>query len=296
MSQISVSPDHPEKPFPLLRFSKEDKGVEELSPEQTIDQIWPEPPPTHQIHVFVKFISFLPKVATIRIILEAAHLVHYGSWGKDLKDLLCNVPGHGNLQYLPRAQTDSLGLKHLLCPEVLLVNKEYKAAYESLKPYVNDLWCGGVVVSTQPGIRKSCFLLYLLLHLLNEMKPVALQVGSRFMLFQDTGASLHDATDMEGYIIPKGTWALTDSRPGFEMPCPSFLNASMSGRASIIQTTAPLEDGELLRSWRGKCSVTFHSLEVEAMSSDKLVALRRKLNLDPKILATDKKALLRLLS
>ncbi|KAH9175394.1 hypothetical protein EDB89DRAFT_360597 [Lactarius sanguifluus] len=60
--KINVSPDHPEKPFPLLRFSKEDKGVEELSPEQTMDQIWPEPPPTHQIHVFVKFTSFLPKV------------------------------------------------------------------------------------------------------------------------------------------------------------------------------------------------------------------------------------------
>ncbi|KAH9175390.1 hypothetical protein EDB89DRAFT_360530 [Lactarius sanguifluus] len=152
------------KPFPLLRFSKEDKGVEELSPGRMIDQIWPEPPPAHQIHIFVKFTGFLPKVATSRIILEAAHLMYYASWGKDLNDLLQDVPGHGNLQYLPQAHIDNLGLKHFFFPQVL-VYEEYKVAYESFKSCANDPVCGGVVVGIQPRI-----LMLLLLSLTSLVK------------------------------------------------------------------------------------------------------------------------------
>ncbi|KAH9023002.1 hypothetical protein EDB85DRAFT_1895010 [Lactarius pseudohatsudake] len=90
--------------------------------------------------------TVLPMVATSRIILEAAHLMYYASWGKDLNDLLQDVPGHGNLQYLPQAHIDNLGLKRFFSLQVLLVYEEYKAAYESFKSCANDIVCGGVVV------------------------------------------------------------------------------------------------------------------------------------------------------
>ncbi|KAH8988833.1 hypothetical protein EDB92DRAFT_1870255 [Lactarius akahatsu] len=181
----------------------------------------------------------------------------------------------------------SLGLKHFFFPQILL-------AYDIFKSCAFDPVCGGVVVSIQPKIRKSCFFFYLLLRLLNEKKSVAFQVGDRFILFQldGTGAELRNATDVKGHLIPGGTWALTDS----EMPCPSFLSASMSRRAYIIQTTAPLEYDEMSEPWRRECSMIFEDIEVETMSSAKLTALRKTLDLDPKILVTDREALLRSLS
>lgn len=246
---------------------------------------------------FLTLPTVLPKVAASRILLEAAQLVYYEFWGKDVKDLLQDVPGHGNLQYLPQVQVDSLGLKHLFCPQVLLVCGEYKVVYEDLKPYGNDLehrW-GGVVVIGQPGIgmclsptavtfanncypnsnpAKSGFLYYVLFCLLNEKKTVAFQVGGRFVLFQDTGVQLHDATDMEGYIIPDGTWALTDSRTSSEVPCQAFLTASRARNACIIQANATLQDYELWESpWRNECSVIMHKMPLEVMSSDELIAL-----------------------
>ena len=73
-------------------------------------------------------------------------------------------------------------------------------------------------------------------------KSVAFQVGDKFLLFQDTGVRLCDITFSSGLIIPNGTWALADSRTGFEMPCAAFLNACKSGRAWVVQTTPPFED------------------------------------------------------
>ena len=42
-------------PLPLLRFNKDDEGVEEVSLLQMISDIWPEPPHNHRIQFFVTY-------------------------------------------------------------------------------------------------------------------------------------------------------------------------------------------------------------------------------------------------
>ena len=114
-----------------------------------------------------------------------------------------------------------------------LVCTEYEAIYNKL--LVENVSCdgvGGVVVTGQPGIgmclspavsflnvnpvpRESCFLFYLLFCLLNSRKVVAFQVDERFLLFEDTGILLYDASvGGMGCLILAGTWALTDSHSG----------------------------------------------------------------------------------
>lgn len=71
-------------------------------------------------------------VAAHRRLSENAQLVYDGYWGKDINILLEDVPGHGNLQYLPTSQIDPLGLQILFCPQILPVRKEYKDLYKTL--------------------------------------------------------------------------------------------------------------------------------------------------------------------
>ena len=46
---------HPGHHLPLLRFNRGDEGVEALPPWTLINEVWPEPPPTDRIHLFVTF-------------------------------------------------------------------------------------------------------------------------------------------------------------------------------------------------------------------------------------------------
>src|SRR6266404_4043025 len=50
LSQIDVDPNLPGRPLPLLRFNHG-----EMSPEKTLSEVWPEPPPTDRINFFVRF-------------------------------------------------------------------------------------------------------------------------------------------------------------------------------------------------------------------------------------------------
>ena len=124
-----------------------------------------------------------------------------------------------------------------------------------------------VFVTPNPG--KSCFLYYLLFHLLSMGKSVAFQVGDKFLLFQDTGVRLCDITFSNGQIIPDGTWALADSHRHFDEPCDAFLNACKSGRAWVVQTTPPLEDK--WRSWQKEYGADMYWMDVVTL--DQLNAL-----------------------
>ncbi|KAH9180197.1 hypothetical protein EDB89DRAFT_1900160 [Lactarius sanguifluus] len=99
--------------------------------------------------------------------------------------------------------------------------------------------CGGVVVTGQPGIGKSCFLYYLLFRLLSKKNPVALQRSGHFFVFQEDGVSRYPLTAYPDNL-PAGTWALSDSNRT-QLPCATFLEAASWGTAWIIQTTSPLE-------------------------------------------------------
>ena len=96
-------------------------------------------------------------------------------------------------------------------------------------------------VLANPNLGKTCFLFYLLLRLLSEEKSVAFQANSVFVLFQSTGVSLYDNTSLTGPLIPHGSWALSDSRVRFELPCDAFLTASRGRNAWIVQTASPSE-------------------------------------------------------
>jgi len=170
-----------------------------------------------------------------------------------------------NVAAITEEQINYLGVKYLFYSKfILLVCKEYKYAYDKLWSWERDPVSrgSGVVILGQPEIGrylspttvsftnichstpnpgKSCFLYYLLFHLLNEKKTVAFQVGEVFILFQDTGIQRCGTTSTDRLIIPSGTWALTDSCTGFEKPCNAFLNAPL-GHAWIVQTTSPSEN------------------------------------------------------
>ncbi|KAI9454998.1 hypothetical protein BJY52DRAFT_1417649 [Lactarius psammicola] len=129
-------------------------------------------------------------------------------------------------------------------PHGLLVRPEYDVALGMLNEdhhTAQKCNCGGVVVNGQPGIGKSCFLYYLLLHRLNEMTLVALQLPSYFVVFRDDGVYRHPL-DANSDRLPEGTWALSDSNDEAEQPCTAFLTAARRQRAWIVQTAFPLEE------------------------------------------------------
>ena len=72
-------------------------------------------------------------------------------------------------------------------------------------------------------------------------------------------------------LIPKGTWALTDSWSSSEQPCPAFMAACRARNAWLVQSSCQMQEHELWESWRKKLSIVMH--ELEPMSSDELIAL-----------------------
>jgi hypothetical protein len=118
-----------------------------------------------------------------------------------------------------------------------------------------------------PDLGKTCFLYYVLLRLLCEQQPVALQVNKRFILFQDTGVSLGDY-DYEA-SLPHGTWCLSNSRPHFEQPCVAFLSATVSLDSYVVQTTSP--SNSRWSEWHEEYGALVHWMEV--ITLDELMAL-----------------------
>ncbi|KAH9001046.1 hypothetical protein EDB92DRAFT_2846 [Lactarius akahatsu] len=143
--------------LPLLRFNLGDEGVTEISPRQMISEIWQVPPPSGRIHIFVTFTNLPSEFEGRRRLLEAAHLVYYTFWGKDLNKLLQLVPECGNFRYLTEEQIHKLGIRGPLgySEVVLLVRKAYEDAYSELQSYQSkpeESRGGGVVVLGQSGI------------------------------------------------------------------------------------------------------------------------------------------------
>ncbi|KAH9011684.1 hypothetical protein EDB84DRAFT_1647058 [Lactarius hengduanensis] len=177
--------------------------------------------------------------------------MYYKFWGKDLNTLL-QPAWDSNFQFLAKEQIDYLGLKaHFLYDgDVLLVRNEYKVAFPTLQTYKKNPRSGGVVVTGQPGIGKTCFLYYLLFYLLSARDTIA---------FQDSGVGIFKTTSIYAQRIPKGTWVLTDSHDGFEKPCPAFLSTSTSN-AWIVQTTSPTPD--LWAKWHKERSAHIYWMDV----------------------------------
>ncbi|KAH9048284.1 hypothetical protein EDB84DRAFT_299074 [Lactarius hengduanensis] len=176
--------------------------------------------------------------------MRAAEKLHEKLWGVDYNVILEEMSdGQGTTRkYVPERFIESSGMWAFGFPERsgLLVRVEYEAAWESFN---NDIAkahkCGGVVVTGQPGIGKSCFLYYLLFRLLSKKNPVALQRSRYFFVFQEDGVSRYPLT-ADPDSLPAGTWALSDYDQT-QLPCAAFLEAASWGTAWIVQTTSPLE-------------------------------------------------------
>jgi len=69
-----------------------------------------------------------------------------------------------------------------------------------------------------PYLGKTTFLLYLLLRLLEEEQPTAVQLGnSCYFIFDEQGATVHSLND--GNERLKKCWALADSNVYVIYPC-----------------------------------------------------------------------------
>jgi hypothetical protein len=86
---------------------------------------------------------------------------------------------------------------------------------------------------------KSTFLYYLLLRLLSQKKPVALQMRHHFLLFNDNDVEMHPLDDASLDVFPPGTWTLSDSNEETEQPCFTFLNAARQKITWNVQTATP---------------------------------------------------------
>ncbi|KAI9464952.1 hypothetical protein BJY52DRAFT_1144826, partial [Lactarius psammicola] len=186
-------------------------------------------------------------------VMQAAETLFVKLWGKDLNVILEEIPHNGTTwKYVPKTYIDSLGMMALGYsePHGLLVRSEYDVVLSMLNEDHNTAQernCGGVVITGQPGIGKSCFLYYLLLHRLSEMTPVALQLLSYFVVFRDDGVYRYPL-DADPDYLPEGTWALSDSNDVAKQPCTAFLGAAQLQCAWIVQTASPLE--ERWKNWQ----------------------------------------------
>jgi len=72
-----------------------------------------------------------------------------------------------------------------------------------------------------PYLGKSTFLLYLLLHRLENRLPTAVQFGAKYyFIFDEQGAIVHSLSDEDERL--KKCWALTDSNNYVAQPCAAF--------------------------------------------------------------------------
>ncbi|KAH9061044.1 hypothetical protein EDB87DRAFT_1611622, partial [Lactarius vividus] len=124
---------------------------------------------------------------------------------------------------------------------------------------------GGVVITGQPGIGKTCFLYYLLFRL-------------HILVFRDDSVYRHPLDATPDYL-PEGTWALSDAGRVAEKPCKVFLDAA-EDTTWIIQTTSPLE--ARWRQWAKQHSaVTF---VMKGFSAEEITALGKIQGLDASVL------------
>ncbi|KAH9010689.1 hypothetical protein EDB84DRAFT_1570276 [Lactarius hengduanensis] len=213
--------------------------------------------------------------------LKTAEKLYEKLWGEDLNAILEEISDDdGTWKYVPKTRIDDLKMSELGYNETrgLLVRPEYDVAFGMLQQ-AHDHWtpedCGGVVVTGQPGIGKTCFLYYLLFRRLSERRPVALEQPKFFILFHEGGVYRYSLNADTRYL-PDGTWALSDSNDEAPKPCTTFRSASKLRTAWIVQTTSPVETR--WRDWRKYCKAGMFVMN--HVSIEDITALSKVFNLD----------------
>ncbi|KAH9172974.1 hypothetical protein EDB89DRAFT_1905677 [Lactarius sanguifluus] len=187
--------------------------------------------------------------------VQVAEQLYRTLWGEDLNVILEEMSGvdRTTWKYVPKTHIDSLQKLGYTESCGLLLRPEYDIALRTIckdQKTAKARQCGGVVVTGQPGIGKTCFLYYVLLRRLSEMEPVALERPDFFILFHDGGVYRYPKADPN--FLPKSTWALTDSTGQTPEPCSAFQTVSKRREAWLIQTTSPEETR--WRDWHKYCT------------------------------------------
>ncbi|KIM30455.1 hypothetical protein M408DRAFT_285817 [Serendipita vermifera MAFF 305830] len=124
--------------------------------------------------------------------------------------------------------------------DVLVVREEYETLRQALEDDSNHT--RSIVVTGHPGIGKSTFLLYLLLHRLERKLPTAVQFGAYYyLIFDKRGARVNSLNDPDPRLGE--CWALTDSNNNVIQPCEPFQNLA----ERVILASPP--ERERWREW-----------------------------------------------
>ncbi|KAI1787267.1 hypothetical protein LXA43DRAFT_1166020 [Ganoderma leucocontextum] len=117
--------------------------------------------------------------------------------------------------------------------DVLVVRDEYTWLRDQIESgYLAKT--NAMVVTGQPGVGKTAFLLYLLLDRLEHRRPTAIQLSPNFfVIFNEHGVFV---CDPKAFQLLDGYWALVDSNDRIKVPCDTFVE---SPGVRIIQTASP---------------------------------------------------------
>ncbi|KAF8551146.1 hypothetical protein OG21DRAFT_1487211 [Imleria badia] len=137
-----------------------------------------------------------------------------------------------------------------------------------------DYDCGAYIIG-HPGIGKTFFLVYLIMHCLGQKQAVAFQlpslIPSVYAFFSKEGVSIQSLGDGRPMSdCPSFIWALCDAA----VPCPIFMGHP--DRIRIIQTTAPKSSH--YRSWSKQLDAEPFVMDV--WSTEEIRKLAIMLNLD----------------
>lgn len=117
----------------------------------------------------------------------------------------------------------------------LIALDEYPLLLEALGQYHKGKAFNKIVLTGQPGIGKTSFLLYVLLHRLAHKLPTAVHDGGgNFVLFSSSGAATYSVNDRQ-VAFPEQCWALSDGNDLNPSPCAAFRNS----RVFVVYATSP---------------------------------------------------------
>ncbi|KAI0722696.1 hypothetical protein C8Q76DRAFT_370586 [Earliella scabrosa] len=124
------------------------------------------------------------------------------------------------MQAVMRLLCVSIGIK-----DCLIVRDDYPYLLKELEELVSD-GTRAVVITGQPGIGKTVFLLYLFFYRLERQLPTAIQLDTRYyFIFDEQGVTAHYANGI-CTLVDRGRlercWALSDSVASVEPPCGDF--------------------------------------------------------------------------
>ncbi|KAH9160707.1 hypothetical protein EDB89DRAFT_2235568 [Lactarius sanguifluus] len=274
-------------------------------PMARIQELWPDGPTEYRLHICVRLPSEISirkrkaedepeHVKSLKLVrtesllklvpsasglsgcmsneLQAAWDLYRVMWGQPLPVAETVHGQQDKLTYVPSERLRELGLKWLGFDEdVLLIRPEYITAFGSLDLGLSMQRRDSVAIIGHPGIGKTSFLYYVLLHRLSSKSPTAFQLLGGSILFDAGGPRGFSGT------IPEQTLALADSSTTDNMePCNAFQTAAKAQAVRIVQTTSPAQNN--WKRWHKNLKATRYVMDY--FSSEEIDTLGNILNLN----------------